>query len=244
LYVDRALWNDDPASPATGRRGIYVAISGNTGAGKSSLINGVVELAGVRELSVLGVSERSFHHPLLRLMFSDPGNYAFGIQLAFMLQRHLFLLRQLELGRILVIERSHLDDELFVREHLQAGNITDRQQAAYHHLAGTLHERLPMPDALVLMDVPPAVSLERIRHSEESGTRPREFPDEDSKARWVHRWHELYTAFHADLRRRGQSDPRFARTKIIDYDATRPTMTLAEQLADLIAQLDRAERPA
>jgi deoxyadenosine/deoxycytidine kinase len=234
MSPDRELWNDDPGALRPARRGLYIAVSGNTGAGKSSLIRAVVELAASRGSKVMGVSERSFHHPLLRLMFGDPGRYAFANQLNFMLQRHLLLLRQLELGNTLVIERSHLDDELFVREHVAAGHIAEDQLAAYQELARALHARVPAPDLLLLVHVSPELSLARVKQSEDRNERPREFPDEASKARWVHRWYDLYQALHQDLRQRFAS-PSPSHPALLEVDATRTTASIASQVVDFIA---------
>lgn len=230
------LWDDQsPANPSA--KPIYLSVSGNTGAGKSTLIQAVVELAAARGISMVGVSERTFHHPLLRRMFADPAVYAFPIQLNFMLQRHLFLLRHLELGHVVLMERSHLDDEMFLREHVEADNISVEQRNAYLQLATVLHRNVPVPDVFLLLDVPPAVSMARIRQSEENGGRPREFPNDDVKLRWVHRWYQLYQNYHAELRHMHATDPTFARTMLIEKDAQSPSGELADELVALVEKL-------
>ncbi|HTE52672.1 MAG TPA: deoxynucleoside kinase [Kofleriaceae bacterium] len=234
-----AEWSRSPGDVPVAERGVYVAVSGNTGAGKSSLIAAAVELGARRGLPIVGVSERTFHHPLLPLMFSDPGTYAFSVQLNFMLQRHMFLLRHLGLGHTIFMERSHLDDEMFVREHELGGHIDQAQRAVYDALAAVLHAELPAPDALLLLDVSPETSIERVKQSEDAGQRPREFPDEESKRAWIHRWYRLYGALHAQLHRRADGDARLAGTRLLDRDAATPTQILAAEVVDLVAALRR-----
>src|ERR1035441_6450776 len=108
LQVSSQIWSDEERVENS-HAGIYVAVSGNTGSGKSALIDAVVRLAQQRNIPVIGVNEREIHHPYLRLMFSDPGSFAFPIQVNFLLQRYLVLLRHLKLGHVVIIERSHLD---------------------------------------------------------------------------------------------------------------------------------------
>jgi deoxyadenosine/deoxycytidine kinase len=229
------LWNDTlPARPDG--RGIYIAISGNTSGGKSSLIRAIVARSQKIDVPVVAINERLLHHPLLRMMFSNPVKYAFPIQLNFMLQRHLALQRHLELGKLIVIERSHFDDELFVREHADAGNIAADQYDAYRHLASVLHARVPAPDVLILLNPPPEVSIARLRRAEELGERPREFPDEESKERWILRWYTLYQDLHEQFRQRCKSDPVFRNTTLLEPDPHAPTETLADEVMALLEQ--------
>ena len=75
------VWDD--ITPATGGpRGTYIAISGNTGAGKSSLISLLEHNLQAKGIAAIGVSERLFHHRYLKLMFADPLYFAFPIQLS------------------------------------------------------------------------------------------------------------------------------------------------------------------
>ncbi len=193
---------DASTSPPAAHRGLYVALSGNTSAGKSSLIETLAARARESGMPAVGISERAFHDRFLRLMFSQPQSFAFPVQISFMLQRHMVLLRNLQLGRMVIIERSHFDDEMFMREHFDRGRISAAERAAYEALAASLHEKLPAPDVLVLMNPDPELSLQRLGKAEASGQRPREFPDEPSKEEWVRRWHRYYVELHDDYRDR------------------------------------------
>lgn len=233
------VWDCD--LPRARHRGLYVAISGNTAAGKSSLITELEQRLRADRVDAVGISERIFHHRYLRLMFSEPADFAFPIQLSFMLERHMVLLRNLvELGRSVIMERSHLDDALFVAEHVGTGAIGPDQRAAYERLAAVLHARLPAPDVLVLMNPDPEVSLRRLTEAERRGERPSEFPSEAAKAAWVHRWHQLYVELHRSYVARGRTDPAFAGTVLLTVDpAQERTEVTRSVLAAVRPQLER-----
>ncbi|WP_404955621.1 deoxynucleoside kinase [Streptomyces sp. 147326] len=217
-------------------RGLYVAVSGNTSGGKSTLVEQLRRELDADGVPAIGVSERAFHHRFLPLMFSRSSEFAFPIQLSFMLERHMVLLRNLALGRTVVMERSHLDDILFVREHAAAGNIAADQFAAYRGLAHVLHARIPAPDVLVLMNPPAEVSLKRLAAAEEAGERPREFPDEAAKRGWVERWHEMYEDLHAQFRERRANDPEFARVSLLEVDPEAPAGSAVPEVLTAIRE--------
>jgi len=222
----------DVRLPAQALPGIYIAISGNTAAGKSSLVTRLEKAFRDRGHDAVGISERAFHPRYLQLMFSEPKSFAFPIQLHFMLHRHMLLHRNLlHLGRTVVMERSHLDDALFVEEHVRQGSITPAQRDAYTALAAVLHEQIPMPDVMVLMNPDPDLSLERLLLAERNGARPAEFPSEDAKRGWVHRWYALYCDYHHSLRaRQDGGDPALARTTLIEVDPTADTSMSAARI--------------
>jgi len=238
ISYEKELWDDDPLIKPNGK-GIYVAISGNTGAGKSSLIRAIVRLAKEHNQPILGISERSLHHPYLRLMFAQPEDFAFPIQLNFMLQRNMVLLRHLLLGKTVVIERSHYDDELFVKEPFNEGKISREQYDAYQIMAKVLNSQIPPPDLMLLLTIEPSVSIERLNNSEKRGDRPKEFPNDDAKMEWVKRWYRLYAAFHAELHQRAKSDPALQNTILLEKDAQCATDTLASEIFGLIQERQR-----
>jgi deoxyadenosine/deoxycytidine kinase len=223
------FWDSEQASVVP-RSGIYVAISGNTGAGKSTLVNAIVDRARELPLTTVGVNERRLHHPLLKLMFSESQRYAFGVQLHFLLQRHLVILRNLNLGKTIVIERSHLDDVMFVEQHRAAGNISEEEYRAYRTIAGVLHEKLPLPDVFVCLDAEPELSLARLHASEERGERPREFPSEEVKRSFVTEWYERYRVFHDDIVSQACSSGRYAGMHVLRRSAKLATEAIVAEV--------------
>lgn len=225
--ISSDLWNDDTDLEIS-KKGKYIAVSGNTGAGKSTLIRRLTEIGPGYGLPIVGISERVLHHPLLRLMFSRPQDWAFAIQLNFMIQRHMMIKRQLELGHTIVLERSHYDDELFLTEHFKEKKLSQSEYDAYMALANVLHAKVPEPDVMVLLRVTPEISMERILQSEKKGERPVEFPNEEIKNAWVSRWFNLYEEFHDDLRQKIKHEAKLQNTVLIERTATDPTDAIAE----------------
>src|SRR5215203_5785127 len=193
-----SYWNTNwEAVPRGG--GKYIAITGNTGVGKSTLVAAIADRLKALRYPTIGINERAIHHPLLPLMFRQPSRYAFGVQLNFLLQRHLMLSRWLELGYHVVIERSHLDDRLYMETHLDDGNVSSAEFKAYEVLFNTLSLRLPDPDCLIFLDASPETCIERLTASEQNAERPREFSDEISKEHFVHAWHRKFYQHFANL---------------------------------------------
>jgi deoxyadenosine/deoxycytidine kinase len=230
---DGDVW--DLYLPPADRRGCYIAFSGNTASGKSSLIAELERRLRADGLDAVGVNERVLHHRYLPLMFARPRTFAFPVQLSFMIDRHMILTRNLvELGRTVLIERSHLDDVLFVQEHVDAGTITDAQYRSYLHLAEQLHAQLPAPDVLVLMNADPDLSLRRLAAAERRGERPAEFPDEGAKEAWVRRWHGRYLDLHQSFRDHGRDGGPLSGTKLVEID---PSDDLERIAADVLAAI-------
>jgi deoxyadenosine/deoxycytidine kinase len=234
------IWDTDSA-PSQANSALYVAISGNTAAGKSSLIAELERRLYSLGFPAVGISERVFHHQYLRLMFSNPREFAFPIQLSFLVERYMLLLRNLVgLRRTVILERCHFDDLLFVEEHFQAGNIAEDQRSTYDQLALVLHARIPHPDVLVLMNPTPETSLERLTQAEQRADRPKEFPSDEAKERWVRRWHAMYVDLHNQYRQRTAEDLAWAGTTLVEVDPAQDR----ERCADIVytAILNRRER--
>src|SRR5262249_19664730 len=146
-------------------------------------------------------NEREFHHELLPRMFADPQLFALPIQVNFLIQRGIFLLRHLGDGYQVVMERSHYDDRLFVEDHYARGNIALAEFDAYMTLSKWIETRLRPPDIHVLLNVCPETSFLRIKQSELAGERPAEFPDDETLRSYIASWHQRYLSFFERLLR-------------------------------------------
>ncbi len=151
--------------------------------------------------NVVIVDEKVFHHPYLDRLFADPAKFAFELQLQFMVNRVLFVKRWLSAGYSLVMERSHLEDPVFIRHLRSFGHVTTLEQETYLAVWARLAERLPLPDLVAFLDVAAQVSLERLK-GDGSGGRP-PFADHESQLAWVTSWHDQYETRFEEL----SSDP-------------------------------------
>lgn len=231
-YLDDRLepsyWDDDPNKLITSS-GNYIAVSGNTGAGKSTLVKAIRDQLRQVNHKTIGINERVLHHPLLKLMFHFPKDYSFFIQLNFALQRSIILHRWLSLGYTVVIERSHFDDRLFVEHHYQKGHISLKEYETYMALSDTLNEKLPEPDIYVFLSAAPSLSMARLRRSEDSGERPKEFPDEEVKYTFVEAWHRAYENHFNRLKQEQDEGLRFKNTKFLKWNAETATEDLVSE---------------
>lgn len=226
-----SLWDDTGLERGL-PKGDYIAVSGNTGSGKSTLVRRLAEELRSRYERVVGIDERSLHHPFVNLMFHDPRRYALGVQLNFLIQRHLMLLRWLEAGYSVVMERSHLDDYLFIDHHLAHGHVSREEHAAYNQVAASLHRRTPLPDVLICLSADVETSMRRLAAGEAAGERPREFPDEEVKRTFVSSWAARYAEFHRAVAERYERDG--GGRLCLRYDATLPTGSLATRVLEAL----------
>lgn len=208
-----------------------MAISGNTATGKSSLLREVELRLPDSGPPTVYIDERQLHPPLVSRMFARPADFALPVQLGFLVNRHLVLKRNLlELDRVVFIERSHLDDELFMRDHATSGYVSTEEFCAYQAIAATLHRTIPEPDVLVLLGASAETSLRRLATAEALGERPREFPDEDTKATYVRRWHQLYEDLHSAYRAAAAARPGWM--SIVEVPETMPLGVAAQAVIE------------
>ena len=171
---------------------LYICVSGNSGAGKSTLVKLLAEDVYARNPATIAIDEKSLHHPFISKLFFETATYGYQVQLNFMLQRVMLVGYWLDAGYNVVMERSHLEDLVFIRHLLNLGYVNRKEHDAYFELWRCLDERLPHPDLIIFLNVPPEISLVRLHRDEQTGRRPREFPDEETKETWIRSWYRLY----------------------------------------------------
>lgn len=223
-------WNTDTNLPINFRKSKYIAINGNTAAGKSTLINTIRELSQTYSMQLMCINERILHHPLMKLQFHQATDYAYLLQLNFMIQRRLLLKRWLELGYHVVVERSHIDDRMFMNHHLQQNNITIAAYEAFSLLDQTLELRLPDPDYYILLDVPTEVALNRLQKSEQSQERPKEFPNTAAQKQLIEKWSQMYQQYYQQLISEKQKGLRCKDTTFLKWSATQDTLQMAKKI--------------
>lgn len=228
------IWRAADTSSAADR-GHYIAISGNTGAGKSTLVRALGHALAAPGRSVITADERCFHHPLLPRMFADPKGFALPVQLNFLIQRGLFLLRALQNRHTVIVERSHYDDRLYVQDHVERGNISANHQRAYMDIAQWFDGSIPVPDLVILLDVSPSTSFRRVKRAEALSERPVEFPNDATLKSYIESWHERYQAFFKQL---AEQSERNKRPRLARFAEEASTETILATVIDLIENED------
>ena len=178
----------------------YICLSGNSGVGKSRLLRSLGETLFSGDPRTVAVDEKSIHHFLLPSLFRDTQKYGFQIQLNFMLQRSLLINSCLDGGYNLIMERSHLEDPIFMKHLLREGVVTSAEYATYERLWEHLLQRTRLPNVMVCLDLPLDRAIFNVTHDENIGRRPKEFSSDAQKERWLSSWHQLYTDFFEEMR--------------------------------------------
>lgn len=136
----------------------FIAIAGNIGAGKSTLVGMLSESLGWQPFY-----EPVTDNPYLADFYEDMQAWAFHSQIYF-LTRRLRIHRQLmNIEGSVIQDRSVYEDaEIFAHNlHLQ-DSITERDYATYQELYKVLVEFLPPPDLVIYLKASVATLLDRI----------------------------------------------------------------------------------
>ncbi|MBC8953049.1 deoxynucleoside kinase [Xenorhabdus sp. PB62.4] len=197
LYMDP--WSADKREGNLERKPLYICLSGNSGVGKSTLLKQLSSSLFQHDPYTIAIDEKSVHHSFLQYLFDDTNNYGYLIQLNFMIQRALLIKSWIAKGFNLVMERSHLEDYIFINFMLKTGYINESHHRAYMLLWEEINHIIPVPDLIVFLDYSAEHSLQHLHADEIHGIRPREFPDEVTKVKWIKGWHDEYQYFLNNL---------------------------------------------
>ena len=233
LAIDN-YWNTDIELPTNTFRGKYIAINGNTASGKSTLINTIRYLSRNHSMKLMCINERVLHHPLMKLQFHKPKEYAYLLQLNFMIQRRLLLKRWLNLGYHVVVERCHVDDRMFMDHHLRQDNITIAAYEAFSLLDQTNELKLPDPDYYIFLDVPTEIALSRLQSSEKMQERPQEFPDTKTQKQLIEEWNRMYHQYYERLINEKRKLIRCTNTTFLKWSAVQEVNQMAKQILSFL----------
>lgn len=136
-----------------------ILLSGNIGAGKTSLTERIGE-----KLGWTSAYESVADNPYLPDFYKDMQAWSFHLQIYFLghrAQQHIYLA---ELPESAILDRSIYEDaHIFARALNHLGNLSDRDYQAYLRLYHLVVESLPKPDLLIHLQAPVLILSERIR---------------------------------------------------------------------------------
>jgi deoxyadenosine/deoxycytidine kinase len=143
------------------QRAKIVAVAGNIGAGKSSLVDWLS-----KQLGMVPFFEPHDENPYLSDFYQDMRRWAFPSQLFFLIRRfqiHQKIAAYPGAGRPLVQDRTLYEDaEIFARHLHRQGYIDDRDHATYQDLYRTLRGELRPPDLMIYLRCPLRTLVKRI----------------------------------------------------------------------------------
>lgn len=139
---------------------MLVAVSGNIGAGKSTLAKSLCERGGL-----LLVPEPVEDNPYLGDFYHDPVRWAYHAQTFIMSVRHAQQKRAHELshsGTSCLLDRCLHEDRIFAAVARAKGFLSPREWDTYATLHRALLASAPPPDVVVYLRSTPEVSLARV----------------------------------------------------------------------------------
>ncbi len=135
----------------------YIAVEGNIGAGKTSLVEQMVI-----DFNAKLLLERFQENPFLPKFYQEPGRYAFPLEMSFLADRYQQLvdnITQLDLFKELVIA----DYDLYKSMIFARITLSEEEFDLYKKLFHLMHKELPKPDLYVYLHQTPDRLLENIQ---------------------------------------------------------------------------------
>jgi deoxyadenosine/deoxycytidine kinase len=183
----------------------YICASGNSCAGKSTIVRNLAQDIFAKDPFTIAIDEKNIHHPFLSGLFFDAKSYGFLVELNFLIQRALLVKRWLDCGYNVVMERSNLEDHIFVKNLTNSGFITGEEYNSYMSLWSSIAKKVRQPDIMIFLSTPLEKSLENIERDEKFGVRPKEFPDQQTKESWFTAWDKLYSELLEEIKQNNKT---------------------------------------
>lgn len=139
-----------------------VAVAGNMGAGKSSLVDWLRHRFGM-----VPFFEPNEENPYLSDFYADMARWGMSSQLFFLIKRfqiHRAIAKTEAPGLILVQDRTIYEDaEIFAAHLHERGSLDARDYGVYQDLYRTLREEIRPPDLMIYLRCPLKTLVKRVR---------------------------------------------------------------------------------
>jgi deoxyadenosine kinase len=143
----------------------YIAIAGNMGAGKTTLVEFLCSTYGVRPFLEPGVDgSAGGDNPYLADFYADMSRWSFPLQIFFL--NHRFKAHQkitLETNSAIQDRSIYEDANIFARNLYEQGMMEERDYRTYVQLFRNMSNFMCKPSVIVFLDVSPEASADRIR---------------------------------------------------------------------------------
>jgi deoxyadenosine/deoxycytidine kinase len=125
----------------------FIAVAGNIGAGKSTMVDFLCQTYGFRPFM-----EPNDLNPYMDDFYKDMGTWAFHSQVSFLSHKFRLHMELMAEQSTVVQDRTIYEDaEIFARYLHQAGHMADRDWETYSHLYRAMQKALAPPDLLIVL---------------------------------------------------------------------------------------------
>ncbi len=126
---------------------MFIAVSGNIGAGKSTLVKKLAQCYGCR-----AVLETVTDNPYLNDFYEDMARWAFPLQIYFLNHRFRQGLSIAQSSEGVILDRTINEDaEIFARNLYQLGYLSPRDYDNYRGIYASMRSLLPTPDLIIYL---------------------------------------------------------------------------------------------
>ncbi|CAD0281798.1 deoxyadenosine kinase / deoxyguanosine kinase [Enterococcus phage nattely] len=207
---------------------MLITAAGKIGAGKSTITKLLSDV-----LETKAVYEPIEENPLLEKFYEDRGKYGFVFQID-MISRRFELIQQALMKDNSVLDRSILEDSIFLDQLHYEGYVNDFEWEAYHKLLDRMMKELAclpkkLPDLLVYIDVDFETEIEHINK------RAREF-EKVNKGDELYEYFKLHSQFYDEWIENFDLTP-VIRIDAKQYDFANNKEDQQEVLAQIVAKL-------
>lgn len=207
---------------------MLITAAGKIGAGKSTITKLLSDV-----LETKAVYEPIEENPLLEKFYEDRGKYGFVFQID-MISRRFELIQQALMKDNSVLDRSILEDSIFLDQLHYEGYVNDFEWEAYHKLLDRMMKELEclpkkLPDLLVYIDVDFETEIEHINK------RAREF-EKVNKGDELYEYFKLHSQFYDEWIENFDLTP-VIRIDAKQYDFANNKEDQQEVLAQIVAKL-------
>jgi deoxyadenosine/deoxycytidine kinase len=159
----------------------YIAVAGNMGAGKTSLVEYLQ-----RQFDLIPFYEPNDENPYLADFYRDMGRWSFHSQTYFLSKKaRLHQQLQASTGTAIQDRTIYEDAEIFATYLYRSRRMAPRDYHTYMELYGAMKENLPPPDVLVYLKCSVRAIRTRIK------VRGRDY-EQDIKASYLRKLNQLY----------------------------------------------------
>lgn len=138
---------------------MYIAVSGNIGAGKSTLVKKLALHYGFYP-----IYEAASQNPYLKDFYHDMKRWAFPLQISFLSHRFKQGLAIRNISEGVVLDRTIYEDaDIFAENLFRSGYLSERDYQSYLFLYQTLVALVPTPQLLIFLKGSTETLIERIK---------------------------------------------------------------------------------